>query len=105
MFRLPETLVLIAVGLLLATAAAALGAATDAGQPPEAVVVSPKSQAVVSEVDEVEGRLAGPGWPVLLVRATSADSPWWVQPPVSEVVDGKFTARVHVGDATTPART
>jgi len=69
-------------------------------------IVVPRPEAIVSDIEEVEGLVSGNAvWPVLFVRPDLAGQPWWTQPPVEEVDSGKFAAQIHFGDKTTPAGT
>lgn len=79
----------------------AVGSATAQELAP-VTIVSPKDKAAVEQADEVEGRIDQQGWPVVLIKM-AGDHPYYVQPPVESVTDGRFTLGVHYGDAeTTP---
>jgi hypothetical protein len=67
----------------------------------EAVVLSPKEGAKVSQTEELEGKLNTEGWPVVLVKPLVADEPWWVQSPVDELNKGKFTTELRFGNEQT----
>jgi hypothetical protein len=69
-----------------------------------AVIVSPRRGAEVERFEEMEGRLTGDGWPVVLVKPPG-DEPWYVQPRVEGVKDGKFTSKVYFGDGETRSGT
>src|SRR4051794_10545625 len=67
----------------------------------EAVIVSPKNGSTVTHNEDLRGLIHGRGWPVVLVRPPGAQ-PWWVQPPVDDVINGKFSSPVYFGDETSP---
>jgi RNA polymerase sigma factor (sigma-70 family) len=67
----------------------------------KAVIVSPKDGGTVSHNEDLEGRIRGRGWPVVLIRPHGAQ-PWWVQPSVDDVINGKFSCPVYFGNETSP---
>jgi hypothetical protein len=80
-------------------------AGRDAPEPP-AIILSPKADAMVSQAEDIEGELkVKEGWPVVLVKPDKGNHPWWVQEPVQEMDNGKFSANVQFGDEKTPAGT
>jgi hypothetical protein len=93
---------------MVALSASVLGmhpsSAADEAAEEGAIIVSPKDGATVGNTADLEGRLlAKESWPAILVKPDVADQPWYVQVPVDEVTDGKFTSKVYFGDENSKA--
>src|SRR3954466_5575273 len=70
-----------------------------------AVIVSPKEAAKVGQVEELEGKVTGEGWPVVLVQPQADERMWWIQAPVEEMDGGKFTVPIQCGNEQTKVGT
>ena len=80
-----------------------LAPAAEKAAAPSAVIVSPKEAAKVGQVEELEGKVTGEGWPVVLVQPQADERMWWIQAPVEEMDGGKFTVPIQCGnDQTKP---
>jgi hypothetical protein len=84
------------------TLLAARGAPAQKANKSPAELLTPKPEAVVSASEDLEGRLGAGGWPVVLVRRLGDGSSWVVQPAVTDVADGTFSARALFGGRDTP---
>jgi hypothetical protein len=67
----------------------------------KAVVLSPKAGTKVGQFEQIEGKVTGKGWPVVLVKPLVGGQPWYVQASVEDVSDGKFTIDAQFGDERT----
>lgn len=67
-------------------------------------ILAPRDGGRVQQFDEVEGRFdAREGWPVIMVQPLVGDGSWWIEPTVTEVEEGRFSATCHFGtDQTRP---
>ena len=63
-----------------------------------AVISEPGEQ--VDRIEQLKCEVAQ-GWPVVLVRDVSEQSPWWVQAPAKLDGTNKYKARVHFGNEKT----
>jgi serine/threonine-protein kinase len=69
------------------------------------VIESPANGSKVTTRTTLVGRFTREGWPIIYVQSTVSGQPWWLQAPVAEVKDGKFTVPVAFGDQFTPSGT
>ena len=53
--------------------------------------------------EELTGRIAADGWPVIFIQADMPGQPWWCQAPVAQVDGGRFSTKVVFGDELTPS--
>jgi hypothetical protein len=95
------------ISLCLCLFSAMRGAALAEPPAPVVEILSPSEGAAVTTVGELDGRLHGKGFPVVLVRPLpdQGQQPWYVQPWIESLDDGKFSAQVFFGDANTPSGT
>jgi hypothetical protein len=67
------------------------------------VVTAPARGAQVTRLEKVQGRIQGQLPPVVLVRSTEPNSPWWVQSIAARDSDGAFAGTARFGnDKTAP---
>ena len=72
------------------------------------MILTPQAGNALGRYVTITGKLenAGHRWPVVLVQPILAGEPWYVQPEVVTVnADGTFSARIYVGNASTPPGT
>ena len=93
-----------AIAVLLLSSIDATSQETKEERP--ALILSPKAGAKVGQFEDIEGKLnVKDGWPVVLVQAQVSGQQWYVQGPVEEVAQGKFTANAQFGEEKTKAGT
>jgi serine/threonine protein kinase len=68
-------------------------------------IETPKHGTMVGPREQLICRLESGGWPVVFVQSMVAGQPWWCQPPVARLGDGRFTVHVAFGEESTPSGT
>ena len=66
------------------------------------LIHKPKDMDVVGRTCEVAGKLAAPGFPVILIRCDAPGNHWWVQEHPKLDEDGTFKMTARVGNDKTP---
>lgn len=70
----------------------------DKKEDPAAIIVGLKEGAKVEQSEDVNGELKSDGYPVIFVKPLEGgNQPWWIQAPIEEVTDKKFSGQVQFG--------